>query len=228
MKATQNTAADREKPTEQDDAPIGPDPCEECEALGELPCFECYLRGKGADDEDEGELIADGGIERDVDLDAGSEVPGDLEKRDVRALTEMQVVVMDVPAEGMARVHNETATEEYVVDVESGACTCKDAQHNHPENGCKHARRARFIAGLREIPAWVNADDLDGVLRDKLAERGLLPGQECDVCGERFASEHGVAVHQGIEHADDDDESDEESDDARDADEAAAVAGGEA
>lgn len=51
---------------------------------------------------------------------------------------------------------------EYVVDVEAGRCTCPDAEHRDPDDGCKHVRRARFATGRAPLPvAALEPADVD-------------------------------------------------------------------
>lgn len=94
-------------------------------------------------------------------------------KRDIRALTEPIVVVERKKEPGLFDVYNAEG-DRYLVDGDTGACTCKDAEYNQPENGCKHTRRVALWTGEREIPEWVNVDGLDYHLRRHLAEEGRL------------------------------------------------------
>ena len=89
-----------------------------------------------------------------------------IDERDARALTQPMTVMDSVGivrgADGMYEV---TTEHEYIVDLEapSGArCLCDDHKFRRVE--CKHIRRVRFEIGDREIPAWVDPDDVDGVL----------------------------------------------------------------
>jgi hypothetical protein len=83
----------------------------------------------------------------------------DLEKRDVRALTE----VMSVLPEGgdIYTVVGEN-DETYTVDAREGRCECPD--HQYREATCKHIRRVAYATGERSIPEWVNADAVDDQL----------------------------------------------------------------
>ena len=74
-------------------------------------------------------------------------------KRDIRAVTEYLAVVPIAP--GMFRVYNEDATKDHIVDLEGGACTCRDFQYRSPtlgDRGCKHIRRVRVREGIDELP----------------------------------------------------------------------------
>ncbi|MXR50655.1 hypothetical protein GRX03_03400 [Halovenus sp. WSH3] len=86
----------------------------------------------------------------------------ELEKRDVRALTEcMTVLSLDG---GIYSVTTESGSE-YRVDAEKGRCTCPDSQHNLDDDEvCKHVRRVAFATGERAIPNWVNDDAVDPLL----------------------------------------------------------------
>jgi hypothetical protein len=89
----------------------------------------------------------------------------ELDDRDVAALTDYMIVVEDAP--GMYLVYGQEG-DEYVVDGESGACTCPDAQYRSPAGGCKHLRRVRFGTGERDIPAWAARDAMDPLLVRRL------------------------------------------------------------
>jgi hypothetical protein len=82
----------------------------------------------------------------------------DLDDRDVRALTEFLTVVPEAP--GLYTVTSQSGAE-YTVDIESGACTCPDAQYNlDPGESCKHARRCAFETGETPLPAWIDTEAL--------------------------------------------------------------------
>ena len=83
----------------------------------------------------------------------------ELEKRDVRALTE----VMSVLPEGgdIYTVVGENGGT-YTVDAREGRCTCPD--HQYREVKCKHIRRVAFATGERKIPTWVDTDVVDDQL----------------------------------------------------------------
>jgi predicted nucleic acid-binding Zn finger protein len=97
-----------------------------------------------------------------------------LDDRDRRALEEHISVLPDVGkargAPGLFLVVGQHGGGEYLVDVETGACSCPDAEYNLPTDGgretCKHVAAARFATGRREIPAPVTPADV----RDDLAE----------------------------------------------------------
>jgi len=91
-----------------------------------------------------------------------------LEPRDARALTTPMTVMDDVgmvrDAEGMFEVTTDSGRE-HIVDLAapSGArCLCSDHKYRNVE--CKHIRRCQFEIGAREIPAWVDPDDVDDQL----------------------------------------------------------------
>jgi len=96
-----------------------------------------------------------------------------LDSRDVRALAECMTVLPDAAdiagAPGMFQVVGENGGT-YTVDIQTGACTCADAEYNLPTDDgretCKHVARAEFATGERTVPAWVDADAVD----DKLGE----------------------------------------------------------
>jgi len=87
----------------------------------------------------------------------------ELDKRDVRALTECHSVLPE--AEDMYRVVGENGGT-YTVDARLGACECPDWQYREPEGGCKHMRRVQFATGDRPIPTWVDPDAVDSLLGD--------------------------------------------------------------
>jgi len=86
------------------------------------------------------------------------------ETRDIRALSEAMVVLperLTVPSDGVGpgMFLVQTETEQYIVDPDLGACTCPDARHRSPDDGCKHVRRVQFERGARAMPAWVDPAD---------------------------------------------------------------------
>jgi len=83
----------------------------------------------------------------------------DLEDRDVRALTEYMTVL---PLGGDVYSVTTESGSEYRVDAREGRCTCPDYQYRDVR--CKHCRRVAFATGQRPIPAWVDADEVDGQL----------------------------------------------------------------
>jgi hypothetical protein len=85
----------------------------------------------------------------------------DLEKRDVRALTECMTVL---PVGGdIYEVVTESGTS-YRVDALEGGCTCPDKQYRLDDGLCKHERRLRFATGEWAIPAWADAGTIDPLL----------------------------------------------------------------
>lgn len=80
-----------------------------------------------------------------------------------KALTECMTVMDSVGIVRDASEMYEVTTEhEYIVDLEAptGArCLCDD--HKYRKRSCKHIRRVQFEIGAREIPAWVDPDDVD-------------------------------------------------------------------
>jgi len=113
----------------------------------------------------------------------GTDGSTELDKRDVRALTEVHSVLDDV---GRARDAPDLylvvsgSGSEYMVDLRTESCECADARHRDPDGGCKHVRRAQFATGARDVPAWVDTDGLD----DQLGEH---------VSGARVAATDGGA-----------------------------------
>lgn len=95
-----------------------------------------------------------------------TDAPRQLDDRDVRALNECMTAIPIAEAPGLYDVTHERT---YRVDTRHGSCECKDARYRDPEGGCKHVRRARFAAGEREIPEWVNDDAVDPQLGEQIA-----------------------------------------------------------
>ena len=94
-------------------------------------------------------------------------------KRSIRAATEYLLTYERAP--GVFEVYND-AGESYVVDVETGACTCPDHQYNLPtEDGreyCKHVRRVMFERGEIDVTPLPATDlRLDPLLLDATGER---------------------------------------------------------
>jgi len=85
----------------------------------------------------------------------------DLEKRDVRALTEYMTVLP--VGGGIYEVVTESG-KSYRVDALEGGCTCPDKQYRLDGGQCKHERRLRFANGERAVPAWVEAGAIDPLL----------------------------------------------------------------
>lgn len=94
-------------------------------------------------------------------------IDGDLDERDVRALTEYLTVLEDVDrargAEDVYLVVSQSGSE-YLVDLRFKSCECPDAEHRDPDGGCKHVRRVEFATDARRAPAWVDLDDVAGDL----------------------------------------------------------------
>jgi hypothetical protein len=114
----------------------------------------------------------------------------ELDERDVRALTQYLTVLDDVDlardAEDLYAVVSESG-KQYLVDAREGSCTCPDATHRDPDGGCKHVRRVAFVTGEREIPAWVDRDDLDdqfGAHVDAEPRQAATDGGEIVVAGD--------------------------------------------
>jgi hypothetical protein len=64
-------------------------------------------------------------------------------------------------AEGLYVVVGENSNGEYLVDVRTGACECKDSEYRNPEGGCKHYRRIEFATAQRAIPGYVDREAVD-------------------------------------------------------------------
>lgn len=91
----------------------------------------------------------------------------DLQKRDVRALTEYMTVLP--LGGGLYSVTTQTGSE-YRVDGEKDRCTCPDKQHNLKDGQlCKHERRVRFATGEWHIPDWVNTKAIDSKLGEHVS-----------------------------------------------------------
>jgi len=86
----------------------------------------------------------------------------DLQKRDVRALTEYMTVL---PLGGALYSVTTQSGSEYHVDALEGRCTCPDKQHNLGDGElCKHERRVRFATGEWVIPGWADTEAIDSQL----------------------------------------------------------------
>jgi hypothetical protein len=89
----------------------------------------------------------------------------DLEKRDVRALTEYMTVL---PFGGEVYSVTTESGSEYRVDALGKRCSCPDYKNNLPTDGgrerCKHIARVAFATGERAIPRWTNPDAIDSQL----------------------------------------------------------------
>ena len=92
----------------------------------------------------------------------------DLQKRDVRALTEYMTVL---PLGGGLYSVTTQSGSEYHVDALEGRCTCPDKQHNLEDGElCKHERRVRFVTGEWAIPGWTNTEAIDPQLGEHVSE----------------------------------------------------------
>lgn len=107
-------------------------------------------------------------MSRAVDADVGPDAPAvrDLTDREARALTEHLVVLPPRLAPGLderAGLYHVTGESgaSYVVDPALGSCTCPDAKYRvAKDEACKHAARVQFERGERDVPAWVDTDDV--------------------------------------------------------------------
>ncbi|ESP86786.1 SWIM zinc finger family protein [Candidatus Halobonum tyrrellensis] len=91
-----------------------------------------------------------------------------LTDRERRALTEYLTVDVRDGA-GLFTVYSEDGTPR-AVDLEAGRCDCPDSEYNAPGGRCKHVHAAAFLAGDREVPAWVDADDICARLTHRAAD----------------------------------------------------------
>ena len=83
----------------------------------------------------------------------------ELDKRDVRALTEYMTVLQTAP--DVYSVTTQSGSE-YTVDRRDGRCACPDAEYNLDDGEqCKHGIRVAYATGERAIPAWVDTDAVD-------------------------------------------------------------------
>jgi hypothetical protein len=89
-----------------------------------------------------------------------------LDDRDVRALTEYMTTIPIANAPDLYDVVSSSGRT-YRVDARDGSCECAYARHRDTE--CKHIRRARFAAGDREIPEWVDREAVDPQLGEQIA-----------------------------------------------------------
>ncbi|WP_336133678.1 hypothetical protein [Natronomonas amylolytica] len=89
----------------------------------------------------------------------------DLEKRDVRALTEYMTTL---PLGGHLYSVTTESGSEYHVDALEERCTCPDYEQNLPTDDgrerCKHLARVAFATGERSIPEYANVDAIDSQL----------------------------------------------------------------
>lgn len=91
-------------------------------------------------------------------------------KRDARALTQHLTVLDRLgrvrDADGLFLVVSQSG-KEYLVDARNARCECDD--HKYRQTKCKHMRRVEFATGRREIPAWVDPDEVDESLGEHCA-----------------------------------------------------------
>lgn len=88
----------------------------------------------------------------------------ELETRDVRALTEPMLVYPDdpdAPLDCEVAVYSED--RQYIVNREVGFCECPD--NHYRDEVCKHLRRVAFEVGARDLPQWVDREQLDDGFR---------------------------------------------------------------
>lgn len=79
-----------------------------------------------------------------------------LDKRSIRALTELLTVVPEV---GSLYLVVSQSEQTYTVDAEQGRCTCPDAEYNlENDEACKHQRRVEYETGRRPLPNWICPD----------------------------------------------------------------------
>ena len=91
----------------------------------------------------------------------------DLQKRDVRALTEYMTVL---PLGGELYSVTTQSGSEYSVDALEARCTCPDKQHNLEDGElCKHERRVRFATGKWVIPGWADTEAIDSQLGEHVS-----------------------------------------------------------
>jgi len=90
-----------------------------------------------------------------------SAAAGDLDERDVRALTEPMDIYAGDPATSETEVAVYNQGTRYIVNPVVGYCDCDDHYYRKPTGGCKHVRRVLFARGERAIPAWVDTAALD-------------------------------------------------------------------
>jgi len=87
-----------------------------------------------------------------------------LEKRDIRALTEPMTTMTNV--DGIEPPEYEVTSSSgscYVVDIDAETCTCPD--HEYRNARCKHIRRCEFATGRRAIPGYAaQSDSIDDQL----------------------------------------------------------------
>lgn len=95
---------------------------------------------------------------------------GELDERDVRALTEYLTVLPEAP--GIYEVVSQSGRA-YIVDAWEGTCTCPDFEYHRPDGGCKHLRRVAFATGERSIPPAVPDDAVDDQLGRHVSDESV-------------------------------------------------------
>jgi hypothetical protein len=95
----------------------------------------------------------------------------DFSERAAKALTE-SMTVLDARTFGDLR--NEeflvvSPTGTYHVDAIAETCTCPDALHRAPDEGCKHRLRVAMARGEQPIPGWVDRSAIDEQLGQHLS-----------------------------------------------------------
>jgi len=112
-----------------------------------------------------------------------------IDSRTKRALDECMTVLPDHGradgAPGLFVVIGENERGEYLVDLRTESCECKDAKYRDPEGGCKHLRRCRIATGETPVPAdalgRIEIDDTFGAQVDAspkfaTADGGIIDG----------------------------------------------------
>lgn len=105
---------------------------------------------------------------------------------------------MSVLDSGDAGSYFDVITEsgsQYGVDVDLGACTCPDYQHNDDVSACKHLRRVEIILGDRDLPPAIDEDGVDPQLGEHVDGAGGSIGA---------ATEPAIATDGGMIDADED------------------------
>ena len=91
---------------------------------------------------------------------------------DYRALTEYMTVLDDGDdrargAPGLYTVTTQSGSQ-YLVDTGLPACECPDFEYRG--RACKHIRRVTFATGRRDVPEWIDRDEVDGQLGAHVAD----------------------------------------------------------
>ncbi|EMA69152.1 hypothetical protein C461_03217 [Halorubrum aidingense JCM 13560] len=104
--------------------------------------------------------------------DTGDTAPSQrFDERAAKALTESMSVL---DARTFSDLRDEeflvvTPTGTYTVDAIAETCTCPDALHRAPDEGCKHQLRVAMARGERPIPGWVDCSAIDDGLGQHLS-----------------------------------------------------------